>query len=282
MQKYTIFCFLIGFSVLLFSNCATVQYGCLDPYATNYDPGADKDCSAKANQCSCTYPQLRLEVTILRGTEKGFRKDTLTDINNHKFYLEGIHFYLSDFKLIDTATKAYGTSDTVTLRYASQNPLVVSDGYYKFNPSDGSTVSFLGDRTWKNSSNFSKVTFKLGVSNLASDAIATQFRSNHPLYFSTDSLWSSTLGYPHFGIKLKRDDSFKISEKIYAFGDGFDIEYSLDFNNVLAISPYQDLNSVKLTIDYLTLFKDVDIQASESVILSKIKENLKSAIQINQ
>ncbi len=280
MQNYRIFSYLSVLSLLLFMGCAQVQYGCLDPNAVNYDPGADKDCSQKANSCNCTYPQLRLELNILRNSEKGFKKDTMYDVNNKKYYLEGLHLYLSDFKLIDKNGKEYLTTDTVTLRFDSQSPQIVQDGYYKFNPSEGSTVSFLGDRTWRNTGSFSKVSFKVGVSNPASSTNATKFRPNHPLYFSTDSLWSSTLGFPHFGIKVKRDNDVKIIEKIYAYGDSFPIDYTLDFPTELVVSSSQDAFSVKLEIDYLSLFNNINIAGSNEKIINEIRSNLTKAIKL--
>jgi len=254
-MKNLLITFLI-LTILLFSACMRKE-GCLNASATNFEPGADKDCAATC----CEYPKLDLRFFTDIDTDSFY-----LDAGNSRFRIDDVRFFVSDFQLMQTDGTLVGVNDVVTLKPSGEvvedNYLLVRLNSFSYEIGD---VSGYGD--------FVGVQFKVGLNAAANTAQADLMPDGHSLGIQEDTVYiSASEGYSFQKIDLSIiADTDTTSQVFMVLGDNslrtvslidtFSFERSFDVE-------------IQLDVDYLSLFDGIDFAAdNDAVIIEKIVTN---------
>ncbi len=261
--------------------CVKPKEGCTDTTASNYNAAADVDCcEAEGVACCCTYPQLRLELFV-DSMSKTLQKIQV-DAKGNTFSIEKIYFYLSDLKLIDENNQEFQTSDTVgiiPLNSGATASTIYIDNVYRAIPATGSSFTGLSGKTFRHFGQFKAVSFKVGIAEPLSTADARLRDPNHAIGLNTDTLWSVSKGYVHFGLNVKKDTSVNLISKLQITGKDGLKPLTLQYKNPLTVKESFDV-VVKLDVDYKKWFAGIDIKADDQIILEKLKQNVPLAFSI--
>ncbi len=247
---------LLTFSILFLSSCMREE-GCLDPDASNFAPGADRDCV----ETCCEYPKIDLRFFNSIDTDSFY-----SDVGTTRFRLDDIRFFISDVKLIQTDNTLIGVTDTITLEPSGE---VVEDNYTlaelnSFSYEVGDVAGY-GD--------FTGVTFNVGLDAAANAADPDQMPEGHPLGVQEDTVYvSADEGYAFQQIDLS----------LIAAEDTTSQIFNVLGNNNLATITLQDTFSldrsfdveIQMNVDYLLLFDGIDFAADDdNLIIEKIVNN---------
>lgn len=226
---------ILGTCVLFLSlGCFTPKEGCLDRAATNFDANADED-------CCCTYPQLRLNLTQRYGADPFKESGLYYDAASHPYYLRSVSYYLSDFKTTQQG-RQYATLDTIGL-YALQpgagEParLIYRDDYVLVRRA--SVNNDIG--VIRQEGTFDGLRFRLGMIDSAQWVLPKRVTTGHPLAQQTDSLWRQPNGYVYLQVVVARDtaqntpnDTLSFSQKdlpaFFIEGKGLSVQKKLGYN----------------------------------------------------
>ena len=169
---------------VFFASCFDPQEGCLDTSAINFNPAADKD-------CCCRYPSLVLSVEQVYGSQV-FKQDSLyEDAGGHLFRIKNMVFYLSEFQVFRGAeTFTMGDSLEFKTYDATRSDTILQtfiDDYTLIRrvPLENSVASF------RESGEFDKIRFRVGLSQAATAIIPALTPSNHPLRPQKENLYAN-------------------------------------------------------------------------------------------
>ena len=251
------------FGVLGFSACMQEE-GCLDASATNFAPGADRDC---ADDC-CEYPKLDLRFFTEIDADSFY-----TDANTGRFRVDDLRFFISNVQLLQSDGTLVGVSDLVTIEPAGD---VVEDNY---TIGDFNSFSYeVGDVAGYG--DFVGVRFDIGLDAVANTAVPEQMPDAHSLGIQEDTMYvSADEGYAFQKIDLSIiADADTTSQAFNVLGDENLVSLSLTDTFTLARS--FDVE-IQMDVDYVALFAGIDFEADdEALIIEKIVTNTPNIFSI--
>ncbi len=248
---------LLVFSIFICSACMREE-GCLDPSATNFAPGTDKDC---ADADCCEYPKIDLRFFTNIDTDSFY-----TDAGTTRFRVNDIRFFISNVQLIQADNALTGVRDMLTLEPSGE---VVEDNYTitdlnGFSYEVGDLAGF-GD--------FTGVSFNVGLDAAANAASPDLMPTGHALGVREDTMYvSASEGYAFQQMDLN----------LIAAGDTTSQIVNVLGNDNLATVMFADTFTldksfgveIELNVDYLSLFSDIDFAAdNDNLIIEKIVNN---------
>jgi len=248
--------------------------GCLDADATNFDVDADNPCS----DC-CTYPELTVSFTHKAG-EAFLSADSLYTSRTLKpFRIKDVKFYISNLQLVDDAGNAFGVEDKVELNVLQNGveELVELEDNFQVVRRSSSSLTF-GE--FRESGNFERMLFLVGINTDANNANPNSLPDDHPLRIEPDSLhWDQQAGYIYNRAIFQADTS-SVDELTIEIGSIPNLVL-VDLDIEISSSRGTD-TEISIVIDYLEWFKGIDFEASEQSIREKIVENTKGAFSIEE
>jgi len=265
---------LILFWIMLLPACYEPVEGCLDAAATNFDVDADDPCL----DC-CSYPELIVSFTHTAG-EAFLSADSLYTSRTQKPYrIKDVKFYLSSFRLVDDAGNVFGVEDKVELNVLQNGveELVELEDNFQLVRRSSSKLTF-GE--FRESGNFERVLFFVGVNPDANNANPNSLPDDHPLRIEPDSLhWDQQAGYI-FNRTIIQPDTSSADELTIEIGSIPNLVL-VDLAFAKSINRGTD-TEISILIDYLEWFKGIDFEASEASIRQKIVENTEGAFSIEE
>lgn len=257
---------LVVFGLLLFANCNRVE-GCLEADASNFDPGADKN-------CCCEYPNLTLQVYPVVGPTNFTDTDTLYDSSGNPYLLPELQLYLSQFQMIEPNGEATGVSDSlaITLEDTAGNSYEekVADSYILL---DTDNTSYeVG--TFLNFTEFSTLEFYVGVDSLINLTSPATFDEEHALYTQDPVMYDEDVSSYLF-VRAEVQVIGESEPRIYTiYGEDAFKKIEIPY----AIVGHQSFDTpLELTADVEAMFDSIDFLAnSDNFITEKIVENLDS------
>lgn len=256
-MRIVIFCCLLAFSL---SSCYKRVEGCLDNYASNFNPNTDDACDG-----CCLNPFLR--ITIKHQLDGRFYNpaDTVTNELGQQYKLLGFSYYLAGF----VPYSADGSSVTgirETEYFSGSASGKISDDFILVRPQ---TFDYQVNEI-RSFGSFDSLVFVFGLPSVIRNASSVLVKRDHVL---SDSLF------------LKN----QVKEKLWCnlmlakgdtFGDTIRIEYPLGEMETKIGFPVKAKNNIgrdlsySLIADYSEWFKNVDIHLPSEEIKMKVKENL--------
>ncbi len=248
---------LLIFSIFICSACMREE-GCLDPAATNFAPGADKDCAA--TDC-CEYPKIDLRFFTDIDTDSFY-----TDVGTTRFRVNDIRFFVSNVQLIQADGSLVGVSDMVTLEPSGE---VVEDNYMI---TDLNGFSYeIGDVA--GAGDFIGVRFNVGLGAAANAAEPDLMPTGHALGVREDTMYvSASEGYAFQQMNLNfiaAEDT--TSQLVNVLGN--DNLVTIVLADTFTLDKSFGVE-IQLNVDYLSLFSDIDFAAdNDNLIIEKIVNN---------
>ncbi|KXK39979.1 MAG: hypothetical protein J5I52_04645 [Saprospiraceae bacterium] len=254
---------LIGMG-LFFTSCYERKEGCLDTYASDYDPSADDVCT----EC-CHYPRLQLAITHLVGDSVYSNSDTLVNQYGQRYIITDVRYYVSDFHL-------YQADQTYNVRELIGNE---SNKFYR--PNDIKIIRSV-DKSIDIGSirafgTFDSLRFTQGISRAFLDNTFTDLPTNHVLS-QTGRLKDADDNIAYMTVKYRMLDpidslvSIAITEPIlHPFALKDSINTTRKSENIRC----------KIKVDYQVLFDDIDFSMTNASITQKMRENAVRLIREN-
>ncbi len=265
---------ILGFLVLtlgLFAACEQEE-GCLDANATNFSPGADKDC---ASDC-CEYPKLKLRLFPRNNGEGYSVNDTLSDDAGNLYVLSDARFYMSDVRLVRDNGEEVGIQDSVKLMLTNGTSETLADNYIlvavnTFSYEVGE-IAGTGD--------FESIKFNIGLDETAHQVFADTMATSHPLSEENGMYLDPTNGYYFQQTELTIvPDSLTRSYGVIGINNLQAI--SLDFDSTIVVTKGFDIE-IQLDVDYPSLFETIDfLNDDDNMIQQKIVTNTSNIFTVH-
>ncbi len=281
INSYLLFlCFIL---LILHSNCAEPESGCLDVFATNYNVTADESCCDDPDEiCCCAYTQFVLSIDhkLESDTSLNFDLDDPLRVDANPvsyFSVSDVRFYLSNIRVVDSNGQSYSVQDSLQIQIydgASTSTVVLTDNVIlvkesQFNYTVGTFEPFDSFDTLQ----VDALAFTVGLANPWNDIVYETLPEDHLLSSSgEDSLYiSSTDGFVFNQMRIRKDLAPNSKGTSYSINEAFDVV--LPF-----ISPqrvYFDENlTINLRINYLDWFTGINFATdTDEEILNSIKQN---------
>jgi len=247
---------LLCFGLFALSACMREE-GCLDAAASNFSPGADKDCAATC----CEYPKIDLRFFRSIDTDSFY-----SDTGTMRFRVDDIRFFVSDVQLIQADGALTGVLDTITLQPSGE---VVEDNY---------TTAALNNLSYEigdvaGYGDFVGVSFNVGLNAAANTADPNQMPNGHALGVQEDTMYvSADEGYAFQQIDLSLIAATDTTTQTFNV---------LGNDNLTTVSLTDTFSLAKsfgveilMDVDYLSLFDGIDFAAdNDNLIIEKIVDN---------
>lgn len=259
--------------------CFEGQEGCLDARALNFQVTADTDCSG-----CCRYPDLELifthkvylpDDTLNLEYGQGYPNDL-----GQYFALEQILYYLSEVKLLDRLGDPIEVEDRIDIPVAqgSDTTFVETvDNFILVRPEVFSTLE-VGTLIYEG--DISALQFTLGIPEIIQDANPSYFEETHPLAAQDPAMFDEGQGrYLNHRLGLFRDTLPGTMAEVIQITDKEDL---VTVTLPLGITSPGGFNTViRLEVDYLSWFADIDLQNSDQgSIKDQIVANLANSFRI--
>jgi hypothetical protein len=259
--------FLLLFTLFLCTQCQEVKKGCLDIRATNFDATADKPCT---DNC-CTYPNLVIEAAYNADNDQ-FKADKFYKLSNgDSIKIIDIQFYLSDIQLFNATNQSFTVIDDAVL-YWAKDTVRTRNNFTLAGRNNGFSFK-LGK--FNAIDKFTKVRFKLGLTDTLNKTDPTKMPTGHPLSIQRDSV-----------LYNKSTKSYVFNRIVVAKGQRLGDTISLSITSLKDIEITKNITNkegfdaiIPLTINYLAFFKDVNFAGSENSIKEKIVSNYVNVFQ---
>ena len=250
--------------IILFINaCVDATEGCLDPFASNYDLSADKECE---EDC-CSYPTFTLSTQYLYGEESVDSSIYYNISEDSYFKLRSFYMTLSDFGLT-------GDADNYALMTDVEEGEIPDDLIgIKFR----TTSNVPGNIAIEDS--IRSIDFKIGIpSELDNPSDPNLDYSVIELLQDSSYFDLSENSYYKLIVGVEIDSS--TNEEVLIVVD--DLDYSFTAN-VSASTSRGNALSLQLLIDFERLFSGVDFQADNVVEAAEIilAQNIGTSIEVN-
>ncbi|MFK7947722.1 MAG: MbnP family protein [Saprospiraceae bacterium] len=245
---------------LIIASCGEDIEGCLDPEATNFDPSADVT-------CCCEYPQLTFKMSYnnYAGDSTTFALNSLyNDDDGTPYYINDLNLYISDFELVRSDNSVETVIDTIgvtlkdgMIRTLQDDFSILSNNIFQY---DIGTTNISGD--------FTKIRFKIGLNDVASQVNPESVETTHPL--SSDNGLYENDAYVFNKIAIIADTSMiDIITNYNVISNAVNIELNHDFT----INSGFD-TEISINADLKKLLNTVDFQNDDyDAIISKIVTN---------
>jgi len=279
-QTSTAYCLFSAACCFCLGGCFTDVEGCLDLAATNFDVNADKACMG-----CCEFPELTLAFqhralpAYKPDTSFSFKYDTPYSVfpdTSHKFTVQRIRFFISNFKLVKENGEEVGVLDSLELEAPAGMNVVVEDNFAKVDR-DIFQANKIG--SFVTQGVFRKIRFTLGLAPELLNTDPESVPAGHPLSVEQDSInFENGIGYIPLLIQLKKDvfpaapsTKFKIFEPLQV-----DLKLQEPFEMKVGFNL-----AVSLQINYLAWFAGVDFVNDDDVqIQNKIAQNLEGSFSV--
>ena len=249
-------------SISFISSCVEPTEGCLDPFSSNYDLSADKECDG-----CCTYPNFALSTQYLYGEDA---------IDSSIYYniLPDSYFKLRSFYMVLSEFKFYGDLTDYSLISKLENKSVSDD--------------LVGIR-FKNASNvpgtisiedsIRTIDFSIGIPETLDNPLNPDLDYS-VLEFLQDSSYLDSVENRFYKMVVELEvDSFT-NELIEIGLDELDFEFT---SNVKAGTSRGNSLSIQLLIDFERLFSGIQFQDSNVMQDAKaiLRQNIGTSIEVN-
>jgi len=240
------------------------EEGCLDPAASNFASGADRDCT---DDC-CEYPKIDLRFFSDIDTDSFY-----TDAGTVRFRVDDVRFFISDVQLVQADGTLVGVSNTIALQPSGE---VVEDNY---------TIATLNNFSYEigdvaGYGDFVGVRFNVGLDAAANTAEPDQMPTGHSLGIQEDTMYvSADEGYAFQQMDLSLIAAADTTSQTFnVFGNDnlrtIMLQDTFDFAKSVGIE-------IQMDVDYLSLFNDIDFAAdSDNLIIEKIVNNTSEIFSI--
>ncbi len=256
--------FLLLSGIILFINaCVDATDGCLDPFASNYDLSADKECD---DEC-CNYPSFTLSAQYLYG-EESIDSSIYYNISEDSYFkLRSFYMTLSEFGLT-------GDVDNYTLITD------VDDGDI---PDDLVGIKF---RTTTNSpgnvaieDSIRSIDFTIGIPSELDNPSAPNLDYS-VIELLQDSSYFDLVENRYYKMIVGVEIDSSTNEEVLIVLD--DLDYSFTANVTAGTSRGNAL-SLQLLVDFERLFNGVQFQADNVVEAAEIilAQNIGTSIEVN-
>lgn len=254
-------------SVLIFQGCYQNNIDCTDPFAVNFNPLADENCT----DC-CENPKVKLTFRHLRDSLLYRSSDTFENKFNQLYKLADIQYYISGFRMINSKGIAVNPEDEIS--YTS------NQGQNVFYPDDHIIIrtnavdySMYGIRT---SGEFSSVGFRIGWDPILVGAAKLNVVESHPLSekLRLKDNEGKTVG---ISFKLIHGEQFKDTTSFFvpASQSPEPVYFQFPFVIRKGVSPV-----FTVTASYEKWFFDTDLSESEQAIKSRFFGNIGKAFSV--
>ena len=247
---------LLILSIFAFSACMREE-GCLDPDASNFAPGADKDCAAEC----CEYPKISLRFFSDIDTDSFY-----TDAGTTRFRVNDVRFFIADVRLVQADGTLTGIRDTVTLQPSGE---AVEDNY---------TITALNSFSYEigdvaGYGDFVGVRFNVGLDAAANAASPGQMPISHPLGIQEDTIYvSADAGYAFQKIDLSLIAAADTTSQTFEVL-GNDNLSTIVLTDTFSFAKSFDIE-IQMDVDYRSLFNGIDFAAdNDNLIIEKIVDN---------
>lgn len=253
---------LLLFLIWFLSACYVRKEGCLDTLASNYELTADDACL----DC-CTYPNLTLNFKHMAGDSIFSPDSTYTNDLNETFKLLDVRFYLSSFTLTqkDPSLTKYQVLKTIV----TNEDIVIPDDIKIIRSIDRSMI--IGNI--KSFGTYDTISFDFGLNPFIQNATFDSLPSSHVLSPNI-KLKDDTGKLAHVSIRYLTSESDSIKSLNIALTqthNSFVVGYlNKNIKGQAIIYP--------ITLDYLALFKNVDLKLSQAEIEVKVAQNIRNFI----
>jgi len=271
--KFSIFIYGSLFLILalgIFPACEQEE-GCLDANATNFAPGADKDCGSDC----CDYPKLKLRLFPQNNGTGYSVNDTLSDIAGNLYVLSDARFYMSDVRLVRDNGEEVGVQDTIKLVLTNGTSEVLADNYVlvainTFSYEVGE-IAGTGD--------FESIKFNIGLDETAHQVYADTMATTHPLSDENGMYVDEANGYLFQETELTMVPDTLTS--LYGVVGANNLQaISLDFDSTIVVTKGFDIE-IQLDVDYPGLFETIDfLNDDDNMIQQKIVSNMPDIFSI--
>ncbi len=246
--------------LLIIASCGEDIEGCLDPEATNFDPSADAT-------CCCEYPQLifRISYDNYVGDSAAFALNRVySDVDGTPYYVNDLGMYLSDFELVRANNSVEMVLDTIEVTLQDGTLTTLQDDFIILR----NNVFRYAIGTTNISGDFSKIRFKIGLNQIASQVNPESVETTHPL--SADKNLYENGTYINNQIAIIADTSAIDMITNYNIIDN---TISVELNHNFTVNSGFD-TEIKINADLKKLLDTVDFQNDDyDAIISKIITN---------
>jgi len=246
-------------------SCQEKVEGCLDIYATNFNPQADKS-------CCCVYPALSFQVNYNYGTEPYSSNQFIQDGQGNFFYLRGFNLYVSDFKAKDIQGGQLEVEDLVNIILSDGSQLQIKNDFALLRPGS-SNFQF---ESFKAKSELTSLEFTIGLPASLDGIDIDTLPSSSVLGVQPDSLFTPGVGYFSWSVSYTQDTVTGSLPQILRWR-----ERSLISKQVVIPYSIGRNTCLNVDLDLLVLFEDVDIKNdTPEQISTKVNGALSKAINI--
>ena len=259
--------FILFYLIYSFTNCQDPTVGCTDLRATNFDVTV-----VKTNNTLCTYPNLRLKTNYVVGDSSLSFNTTYQNDLGQPFRIINNQMYLSDYQLVTADGTVFKTIDSLSL-FRQMDTIKTLNSFALIGRNNG--FDFPIGQFQGVGKTFSKLRFKLGLTNEVNLTSPAKMPTNHPLSTHADSTYiTSEKTYIFNKLIIAKGVNFKDTLKlnITTFKD---IELT---KNIVTTAGFDAV--IPLKINYLRLFDGINFGATENIIKEKIVNNSSNIFSI--
>jgi hypothetical protein len=251
--------------ILTTFSCKEKVEGCLDIYATNFNPESDES-------CCCEYPGLSFQVNYNYGANPYSSDQFIQDGQGNFFYLRGFNLYLSDFKALDIEGDQLQVKDLLSVIMLDESKLVIKNDFALLRPGS-SNFQF---KSFPTNSELSTLDFMIGLPASLDGIDIDTLASSSVLGIQPDSLFTPNVGYFSGSISYTQDTIPGSLPQVLRWRDRspvtkqVSIPFSIGQNTCLSVG-----------LDLLVLFENVDIKNdTPELIATKVNTAIGKAISI--
>jgi hypothetical protein len=244
----------------IFTACEEPKVGCTDIRATNFDVTA-----AQSDKAACVFPKLVIQVAYTVGDSNYIETSSYKNTLGQSFKIIRAATYLSDFQLIRTDGAIAKPIDSVLL-YRQTDTIKALNSFAMIGRNNGfdfpiGTFDAVGK-------SYAKCRFSIGLTPNENKTDATKMQSGHPLSIRPDSMYN------------RAAKSFIFNKIVVASGVNFKDTLNVEMTTLSPIELTKTIGTtegqdavVKLKVNYLLLFKDVNFTEAKNITTQKIVDN---------
>ncbi len=265
IHKYSIIALLL--CLICFCTACSVEEGCTDPQARNYNPEADR-------YCCCEYYNLRLKINHSADTSSFAYLTSYADAQGNTYEVRSVSILVSQIQLMDSLGQYFGISDSINIPLITGGVIWLPDDFSIIRP--GTFINEIG--SFIHLGAYRKIRFLVGLDETASKARAADIVNTQQVLSAGHSAGhynSSSNTYRFLRWEISRPvstDPFR-----YDLSDTVWIELDYPIGVVDGID-----TEIPIRVDYSRFFQGVSFADDDSLtIVQKIKNNTRDAFSID-